>query len=417
MIPGSIESIVARLQGGIQTIDPVSIDVSNAIFVVALLFGLNWGFLLRASGELRRTSLRFMQMNLVLALGVLTMLRFPSIVQVAGKNEALGFIAYLPIVPDFLAIYGLVLARHGKQILRGTPSTWVQHYAMLMLVAGVEFGLIYTRHASLFIFIIFYSILVAYVCLMTLKEVIGDKKSDLFQKSVEGFPFFLVALIMLLRVITLDRAPAATDAIQDTAYITWGYFVALVLVNITLISQVTRFHIERIVSLAAIDNLTGAWLRKKIAEKIRDEKMRFERHRDNFSIVLFDLVHFKHINDAFGHACGDAALQHTVRLATENLRKLDSLGRWGGEEFLIVLPNSDIHEAVQVAEKLRKKLDTCPLIWHDQTIHITASFGVAQCPPNVPFETMVDKADRAMYEAKQSGRNRVHQAAEDAPDA
>jgi len=175
-----------------------------------------------------------------------------------------------------------------------------------------------------------------------------------------------------------------------------------------LFAQVTHLHIDRIFTLASIDNLTGAWLRKKITQKAASEQEKFNRNKDNLSIIMFDIDHFKQINDSHGHSAGDVALRYAVNNVSSQLRKIDAIGRWGGEEFLVLLPNTSLKGALITAEKLRKSLEQNPLVWGSDEISITASFGVAELQPNMSFETLVGIADKAMYKAKVAGRNRVY---------
>lgn len=123
------------------------------------------------------------------------------------------------------------------------------------------------------------------------------------------------------------------------------------------------------------------------------------------SIVMFDVDHFKKINDEFGHACGDVALQHVSTLLKKELRKSDICCRFGGEEFAIFLPNTSIEEAGTAAEKLRMLIASSPVAFSRQSIPITASFGVADIGETI--DEILNNADNAMYRAKKNGRNLV----------
>jgi diguanylate cyclase (GGDEF)-like protein len=179
------------------------------------------------------------------------------------------------------------------------------------------------------------------------------------------------------------------------------------IINITLISQVAQVKILEIVNLAQIDNLTGTWLRKSMISKIEAEHARFIRDNKPYSIILFDIDHFKKFNDTLGHAAGDEALKFVVNQVRSSIRKIDSFGRWGGEEFVILLPLTTINDAMHVAEKLKVKLESSYFEWHDKSTTVTCSFGVAESTTMHTVDGIITDADSAMYAAKKAGRSRV----------
>lgn len=155
------------------------------------------------------------------------------------------------------------------------------------------------------------------------------------------------------------------------------------------------------------DRLTGCYNRVFL-EAMGDElMMRSERYGETFSVILLDLDHFKRVNDTWGHPVGDDVLKRTARLLQRSIRAADSLVRYGGEEFLVLLPQTG-SSAIRAAEKLRAVLEANP---HPQTGLQTASFGVASKEIGETFESLIRRADEAMYQAKQAGRNCVWAAA------
>jgi diguanylate cyclase (GGDEF)-like protein len=127
------------------------------------------------------------------------------------------------------------------------------------------------------------------------------------------------------------------------------------------------------------------------------------------SFILFDIDHFKLINDRYGHSVGDFALQHVIAVCQQCLPDNALLGRYGGEEFAIALPDTPLEQAGQAAERLRKEIAGNPLYSAAKTISITASFGVTQArTADVPLEALLSEADIALYRSKHSGRNAVH---------
>lgn len=158
--------------------------------------------------------------------------------------------------------------------------------------------------------------------------------------------------------------------------------------------------------LAIRDELTGLYNRRHMHELMDADSKRAARSGRPSSVVLIDLDHFKRVNDTFGHACGDAVLQGFARCARESLRETDVLGRWGGEEFVMLFPETSANEAVAVVDRVRRALSEVAFDGADASMRITFSAGVSACLPGEAWAATVDRADRAMYAAKHGGRNR-----------
>ena len=160
---------------------------------------------------------------------------------------------------------------------------------------------------------------------------------------------------------------------------------------------------------ATRDSLTRVWNRSSILEALSRELARAWRETSPLGVVIVDLDHFKHINDNHGHLAGDAVLREAARRMQSSVRQYDSIGRYGGEEFLILLPNCGEADSYSQAERLRKQLSQTDICVGDTSVRITASFGVTAAVPGEPWtsEGLIRKADEALYVAKKSGRNRV----------
>lgn len=155
---------------------------------------------------------------------------------------------------------------------------------------------------------------------------------------------------------------------------------------------------------ATFDQLTGALNRRRIEQGLAREMERSKRHGDALSVALMDVDHFKEVNDRYGHDVGDQVLQQLIARCRDNLRTVDLIGRWGGEEFLIVLPSTGRKSAGQSAERLRAQIaETAPGDPHG----VTVSLGVACYRPGESLSALVKRADDALYRAKERGRNRV----------
>ena len=156
--------------------------------------------------------------------------------------------------------------------------------------------------------------------------------------------------------------------------------------------------------LAITDKLTCIHNRFKIENVLSREIDLAQRYGRTFSIILSDIDNFKSVNDIYGHITGDAILREFSKLLQNGIRKVDIVGRWGGEEFLIILPETTLREAKKVAEYLREKVEKFEFM----TIkNKTGSFGVTQYEQNDTIESIVNRADIALYRAKDDGRNRV----------
>ena len=160
---------------------------------------------------------------------------------------------------------------------------------------------------------------------------------------------------------------------------------------------------------ATTDALTRIWNRGSILEILDRELSRSARAGTPMGVVIIDLDHFKAINDEHGHIAGDIALRETAGRMKKQCRNYDSLGRYGGEEFLLILPGCDKHAAESQAERLRSDLESAAIAIGETNLNITASFGVTAMIVNGNAEAnaVLRTADEAMYKAKQQGRNRV----------
>lgn len=156
--------------------------------------------------------------------------------------------------------------------------------------------------------------------------------------------------------------------------------------------------------MATTDQLTGAFNRRKFDEIIEREVEGVRRYNQPCSLIIFDLDHFKKVNDKFGHLAGDEVLKHLVVLLKANIRPTDCLIRWGGEEFLILVPHTDLEGARALAEKIRIKIQDNDFPVDRQ---ITISAGVTQYLPEDRPDQFVSRGDRALYGAKAAGRNKV----------
>ncbi|WFC42763.1 GGDEF domain-containing protein [Pseudoxanthomonas sp. SE1] len=171
-------------------------------------------------------------------------------------------------------------------------------------------------------------------------------------------------------------------------------------------------ELQSVSELVRVDQLTDALNRRGFDELFKRESVRALRSGQTLSLALLDLDDFRHINAAHGHLGGDAALCHVVALARATLRASDAVARFGGEEFVLLLPDTSFLEAMGTLERLRDRLAHKPLVYEGRGIVATFSAGVARWLPGESQDELLARADRAMYQAKQAGKNRVVAATE-----
>ncbi len=160
---------------------------------------------------------------------------------------------------------------------------------------------------------------------------------------------------------------------------------------------------------ATHDSLTGLLNRGEILAMLARELERARREKKPLAVILSDIDHFKSVNDSFGHLFGDEALREIGRRLCAQLRVYDGVGRYGGEEFLMVLPNCDLPNALLRADALRELLAASPVVSAGKERQITMSMGVAvsACEGITEVETLLNQADAGLYAAKENGRNRI----------
>jgi two-component system cell cycle response regulator len=167
---------------------------------------------------------------------------------------------------------------------------------------------------------------------------------------------------------------------------------------------------QQMEALAMHDSLTGLLNRRAIEEYAEAEFNLAGRKERPLSVILIDIDHFKSVNDRFGHKFGDHALQQVANILTKDMRKYDRIGRWGGEEFILILPDTQLMNTAKVAERVRVRTEGLQMsLDNGETFQVQISLGVA-CSITDRFESLtklIDAADQALYQAKQTGRNRV----------
>ncbi len=164
---------------------------------------------------------------------------------------------------------------------------------------------------------------------------------------------------------------------------------------------------RKLLNLATTDPVTNLINRRNMILRIEQEKEKLDLNGRPFALVMIDIDNFKHVNDEYGHDCGDYVLVAIAETISLTIRKQDLVARWGGDEFLVMLPETDIDGGRVVAEKIRARILHTPFVYHELDIPVTLTLGVGLCDQITGIGNCIRKADQALYEGKQAGKNRV----------
>lgn len=172
--------------------------------------------------------------------------------------------------------------------------------------------------------------------------------------------------------------------------------------------EVRRLQFKLMKEVCAVDHLTGVWNRQTMSYKLAEEHERAQRSAHACTVCMLDIDHFKTINDTHGHGVGDVVLRAICLLLRQSLRKYDAIFRYGGEEFLVCLPNTTAQQAFTLLERLRRSLAQTPVsVNAGLAVPVTVSFGIAAMEADKSVEETIEQADHALLCAKASGRNRI----------
>lgn len=297
----------------------------------------------------------------------------------------------------FLASYGLLLQRRNSLGIRLIVLEIFLHAGLAVHVIGWDSGFHY------------YLIMMPPVIMLSPTRRTG---SNLILVCITcavylGFDAFLRDAPPL-HVLT----PTMLAALR---YFNIGLTFALLSLLATTYLRLVKRAERRLSLAAATDPLTGLNNRRRIMEVIRYWVTRRKREAAPLCFVVCDIDHFKRINDEHGHDAGDKVLVAVAETMSRTLREQDSVARWGGEEFLIVMPNTALTQAIAVAERLRQQIEDTTLAIGERTIRISLTLGVTEHHAEEDPEASIARADNALYRGKEGGRNRVVTAAGPVP--
>ena len=188
-------------------------------------------------------------------------------------------------------------------------------------------------------------------------------------------------------------------------YSKWADFMRDEKLHLSSVNNLLQSKALQLEQLATVDKLTSLYNRVKFEQKLKEEISRVQRYNSEpFSVVLFDVDNFKQINDTYGHITGDIVLQRIAGVVKNTIRTTDLACRWGGEEFIIIYPHTNISQAHEASEKIRKLIHA---LTFDSIKNVSCSFGIAQFQTDDTLQSLLARADQAMYQAKKGGKNRV----------
>jgi diguanylate cyclase (GGDEF)-like protein len=226
-------------------------------------------------------------------------------------------------------------------------------------------------------------------------------------------PLYLMGLLIFSRILLTLLSNSSTMDLRQASVFNTAFLLTMMLAvlgfNGTAIGLVVSRMITKIKHLSQQDPLTHAFNRRHLNTLAEKEIMRSNKNGKALSIIMLDIDHFKKVNDMYGHAAGDQALLTCVEVIKNTVRASDFVGRLGGEEFCIVLPDTQLKDAQALAERIRQKLENTSVLWENKVIPITASFGISSLGENnqSQWSKLLNNADQAMYMAKNNGRNKV----------
>ena len=325
---------------------------------------------------------------------------FPDVVAVVISQGSVSLAAYLCLMASRMYM--------GRRPF----SHW---YAVLgigaLMVASVYFTVVQPHLGMRFVFVG----LGAGICFLLTARTMADGG---VRRVPARYLFALVAglhgLFLLLRPALFKLAPVAPGGLPDAGLVTLvsqfvllEAIVAVVLLGFGALMLANEFITSELRHLAEMDPLTNVFNRRAFLTLLDKAISAAQRTGTAVPVLVMDLDHFKNINDTWGHRAGDDVLRHFVMLAHRCLRKEDVMGRLGGEEFAIFLPNASAAGALAVAERLRALVEAQPVATGPQSIPLTVSVGVTLCAHGDAAGAALQRADEAMYLAKERGRNRV----------
>ena len=227
--------------------------------------------------------------------------------------------------------------------------------------------------------------------------------------------FDIAVFITLIIVIMFLPIENGSHAIYPTEFKLRLIYSFLTVTFLSALYEYTRDHAlkktlelsHKYQMLANFDPLTNLSNRRVAYDILKQEQSHLSRNKETLSILICDVDYFKRINDQFGHSAGDAVLVELAKIFNEQVREQDCVARWGGEEFLFILPQTCAENATIIAEKIRQRVESHTITFKNHKINVTISVGIAQFEKRSNIDDIINNADKCLYKAKASGRNQI----------
>ncbi|MDF2152250.1 GGDEF domain-containing protein [Vibrio sp. CAU 1672] len=343
----------------------------------------------------------------------LSLILIDFVLQSVGMTLAI-FHGVLPVffsvaIANIMMFSGAVLFLFGLALFLDLKVNRLAYYIYVCVFASIYIFSIYYQPFFWVRILIFNGMLIPVFIHVLYLIYFASSFENRKHGSSTGFAIVLFLLLTLVRFYFAVSSENLTDYFNS--YIMDNLLVALsilctILLTFSLHLMINKKLYSQIEKLAITDPLTQACNRRKIEEIIKNEIERYSRCGMQFCIILADIDNFKRFNDTYGHDVGDKALVHVVDILNKNIRRYDTVGRWGGEEFVIVLPGSDLQNAANIADRLVKSVNVNTIDVKGESVAVSISLGLAEYKKTSTFESVIRDADIALYKAKGNGRNR-----------
>jgi diguanylate cyclase (GGDEF)-like protein len=314
---------------------------------------------------------------------------------------------------NLAGVIAIIALRAGIRYFVGKPVGWRGQSGVLAVVLVAAWIGLSPERGS--VRVVLTSAMLALLTLAIARDLVAHAREELHHRwpIALGVPVLLAAAGFAFRAGRALLHPDSVSAQMTRDSVlnvgsALGYVAIALAFHATLMALVVARLTAQLRHRSRHDGLTGLLDRRAIEEALETQMQRSRRTGEAFSVLMFDLDHFKSINDRHGHAAGDNVLEHVAALLGESFREVDPVGRIGGEEFLALMPGATLDAAGPVAERVRERLSARPLLLDAVSVHLSVSIGVAQWnPPDEDVSGLLRRADAALYRAKAQGRDRV----------
>lgn len=321
------------------------------------------------------------------------------------------------LIANLLIVYGQILIYEGNQLFFDAPSFSLSNYLLLILYVGLQLFFTYF-HPDINARIVLGASVLFILLFRGGHSLLQNAPPDLqgIARSLASI-FFLTALLQVPRALYAFQKTASIDFFHDrlnswyglillVSVMSWTFYFFL-LNSVRLELELEQAHRELTV-IANTDSLTGLHNRRHFLEHAEAEFVRTKRYGQLLSLMVMDIDDFKNVNDSYGHDVGDMAMLRVAQVLAQETRFFDLVARIGGDEFIVMLINTDEQQAVDIAERIRRAVESTPVLFDSTEFYVHLSVGIA-CfqPADAALDSMLKRADKALYQAKHEGSNRV----------